>query len=117
MTTDENCLFCKIVAGDIPAETVYEDEKCLAFRDINPQAPEHILLIPRKHIPRLDEAEESDRDLLGHMMLAVGAIARQQGIVNPGFRTVINCGDGGGQEVYHIHIHIMGGRRLTWPPG
>lgn len=117
MKTDPDCLFCKIIAGDIPADKVYEDDLCLAFRDINPQAPTHILLIPKTHIPRIDEATEVDKELMGHLTLVVGKIAAQEGIAESGFRTVINSGRQSGQEVFHIHFHILGGRSLTWPPG
>ena len=117
MHKDPDCLFCKIVAGDIPADKVYEDGACVAFRDINPQAPTHILVVPREHIPRLDAVEEDHRTLLGHLLERVAHLAREQGLTNEGFRTVVNCGPGAGQEVSHIHVHLLGGRTFRWPPG
>jgi histidine triad (HIT) family protein len=117
MRTDENCLFCKIIKGEIPSEKVYEDDRVLAFKDINPQAPTHILLIPKDHIARIDEVTESDRDLMGYLMEMVAVIAKQEGLSEQGFRTVINCGESSGQEVFHIHLHIMGGRSFSWPAG
>jgi histidine triad (HIT) family protein len=117
MRTDENCLFCKIIKGEIPSEKVYEDDRVLAFKDINPQAPTHILLIPKEHIPRIDEVTEADRDLMGYLMETVAVIAKQEGLSEQGFRTVINCGKNSGQEVFHIHLHIMGGRSFSWPAG
>ena len=117
MQQDADCLFCKIVAGEIPSERVYEDEQCIAFRDINPQAPTHLLLIPRTHIARLDEAGGAEAALLGHLFSRVGVIARQEGFAESGFRTVVNSGAGAGQEVFHLHIHLLAGRSFTWPPG
>ena len=113
----EDCLFCKIAAGEIPSDEVYSDENFYAFRDINPAAPTHILVIPRKHIARITDAEENDRDALGGLMLAANSIARQEGLVDKGLRYVINTNEDGGQTVYHIHLHILGGRQMTWPPG
>ena len=109
-------LFSKIISREIPADIVYEDEHCLAFRDINPQAPTHVLLIPKKEIPRLADATVEDQALLGHMMLAAGKIARQLGI-GDAFRLVTNNGAEAGQSVFHLHLHILGGRSLSWPPG
>jgi histidine triad (HIT) family protein len=117
MATSEDCIFCKIVAGEIPAAKVYEDERALAFSDINPQAPTHALVIPRAHIASLNEAEESDAALLGHLLLVAARVAREAGHAEGGFRTVINTGPGAGQTVFHVHVHVLGGRRLTWPPG
>ena len=113
--SDKTCVFCRIIAGEIPAQKVYEDSELLAFRDINPVAPVHILVVPRRHIPRLTDCGENDALLLGHLQLASSAIAKEQGL--EWFRTVYNCGDGAGQSVWHIHLHLLGGRRLTWPPG
>ncbi len=113
----EDCLFCKIAAGEIPSEEVYSDDEFYAFRDINPGAPTHCLVIPRKHIARIAEASPEDEGLLGRLLLRANAIAASEGIVEPGFRYVINCNDDGGQTVYHIHLHILGGRPLSWPPG
>jgi len=109
-------LFGKIITREIPADIVYEDEHCLAFRDINPQAPTHVLLIPKKEIPRLGDATVEDQALLGHMMLAAGKIARQLGI-GDAFRLVTNNGAEAGQSVFHLHLHIIGGRHMSWPPG
>lgn len=113
----EDCLFCKIIAGEIPSTEVYSDEKFYAFRDINPGAPTHILVIPKKHIARITEAEPGDAALLGEMVLCANEIAKAEGVAEPGFRYVINCNSDGGQSVYHIHLHILGGRALAWPPG
>jgi histidine triad (HIT) family protein len=109
-------IFAKIIDREIPADIVYEDDRCLAFRDINPQAPVHILLIPKKPIAKLVDSREEDRDLLGHLMLTAGAIAKDQG-VGDAFRLVVNNGAGAGQEVFHLHVHILAGRSFTWPPG
>lgn len=109
-------LFSKIIAREIPADIVYEDAYCLAFRDINPQAPTHVLLIPKQEIPRLADAGEADQDLLGHLLLAAGNVARQLG-VGDAFRLVVNNGAEAGQTVFHLHLHILAGRPLHWPPG
>lgn len=109
-------LFSKIIAREIPADIVYEDEHCLAFRDINPQAPTHVLLIPKQEIPRLADAQSSDQVLLGHLLLAASKVAQQLGI-GDAFRLVINNGAEAGQTVFHLHLHILGGRSLHWPPG
>ena len=110
-------LFEKICAGEIPADIVYQDDQCGCFRDIGPQAPTHLLLVPRKPIPRLSLADEGDAALLGHMMLAAGKIARSLGIDESGFRLVINNGPDAGEAVPHLHMHILAGRKLEWPPG
>jgi histidine triad (HIT) family protein len=109
-------LFGKIIKREIPAKIVYEDEECLAFHDVNPQAPTHVLLIPKKEIPRLADAAAEDRALLGHLMLVAGKIARDLGI-DDAFRLVVNNGAAAGQSVFHLHLHILAGRKLTWPPG
>ena len=113
----DDCLFCKIAAGDIPSDEVYSDDEFYAFRDIHPGAPTHCLIIPRKHIARITEASDEDAALLGRLMLRANEIARAEGIAEPGFRYVINCNEQGGQTVFHIHLHILGGRELSWPPG
>lgn len=113
----EKTLFEKIYDGDIPSDVVYKDEHCVCFRDIQPQAPVHLLLVPRKPIPRLAQAESGDAGLLAHLMLRVGQIAREQGIAETGFRVVINNGSDAGEAVPHLHIHILGGRAMQWPPG
>jgi histidine triad (HIT) family protein len=105
-------IFGKIVSGEIPSEFVYEDEHCVAINDIHPQAPVHVLVIPRKPIPRLSDAQDEDRELLGHLMLAVGKITDQLG-VSDGFRLVVNNGEGGGQTVFHLHLHILAGRSMS----
>ena len=114
---EQTCIFCKIVAGEITAQKVYEDERALAFRDINPQAPTHALVIPREHIPSLDAAGEPDEALLGHLVRVAAQVAHSEGHAEGGFRTVINNGADAGQTVFHIHVHVLAGRRLSWPPG
>lgn len=109
-------IFKKIIDGELPATIVYEDDRCLAFQDVNPQAPTHVLVIPRQEIPSLAEAAESDAGLLGHLLLVADKIARQEGLTN-GYRVAINVGDDGGQTVSHLHVHVLGGRHLDWPPG
>lgn len=110
-------IFGKIANGEVEADLVYEDEAVVAFRDLNPQAPVHILVIPRKPIPTLSDAEADDAELLGRLLLAAAKVAEQEGIAEQGYRTVINCKAGGGQTVYHLHVHLIGGRPLQWPPG
>lgn len=110
-------LFEKIIAREIPADIIHEDEKCIAIRDINPQAPVHFLVIPKKVIPRLGEAAEADAPILGHLLITVAKLAECQGLTKTGFRTVINHGTHGGETVPHLHVHVLGGRPLAWPPG
>lgn len=110
-------LFEKICQGEIPADIVYQDEFCVCFRDIAPQAPTHLLLVPRKPVPCIGEATRADQELLGHMLLQVSHIARSAGISETGFRVVMNNGHDGGEAVPHLHIHILGGRAMSWPPG
>ena len=112
-----DCLFCKIRDGEIPGEKVYENDDVMAFRDVSPQAPTHILIIPNKHIPTINDLEDEDADVLGKMMLAAQDIAVYEGIAEDGYRLVLNCNEGAGQTVFHIHMHLLGGRALTWPPG
>jgi histidine triad (HIT) family protein len=111
------CLFCRIAAEEIPSKCVYSDDHVYAFHDINPAAPTHILVIPRKHLSSVCDAETEDETLMGKLLLAGQQIAKDQGLAGDGFRLVINTGDKGGQTVHHIHLHILGGRQLTWPPG
>ena len=111
-----DCLFCRIVQGEIPARKVYEDEHTFAFEDINPQAPTHVLVIPRKHIRGLKEAQAEDAELVGRLHLVAATIGRQRGIED-GYRTVLNVGPKSGQSVFHMHVHLIGGRDLRWPPG
>jgi len=109
-------LFSKIIQGEIPADIVYEDDVCLCFKDVNPQAPIHLLLIPKKPLPKLADAAQADQSLLGHLLLKAGDIARQQGC-GDAFRLVVNNGEGAGQTVFHLHLHILAGRPMGWPPG
>ncbi|MCH7742151.1 MAG: histidine triad nucleotide-binding protein [Proteobacteria bacterium] len=109
----EDCLFCKIISKDIPADIVYEDDKVLAFRDINPQAPIHILIIPHKHISTINDATTDDQELLGYMILTAARIAKDNGVAESGYRLVVNCNAQGGQTVFHVHLHILAGRQLT----
>ena len=109
-------LFSKIITRQIPADIVYEDELCLAFRDINPQAPVHILIIPKNPIPKVIDATEADKDLLGHLLIVAGKIAKNEGH-EEAFRLVINNGENAGQSVFHLHVHILAGRNFNWPPG
>jgi len=110
-------IFKKIIDREIPADIVYEDERCLAFRDISPQAPTHVLLIPKKEIPSVEQLDQEDAQLLGHMWLVLRDLARELGVAEDGYRIVVNCGNDGGQEVDHLHFHLLGGRPLRWPPG
>ena len=112
-----SCLFCKIVAGQIPAETVFENDRVLAFRDINPAAPTHILVIPKKHIATMNDATADDMSLLGEMMLVARDIANREEVDEDGFRLTLNTNRHGGQSVYHIHLHLLAGRQMSWPPG
>jgi len=111
------CLFCRIAAKEIPATIVFEDALCLAFDDINPVAPHHVLIIPRAHFATLDEIPASEAALLGHMMTVATRIARDRGIGKSGYRVVVNCQAAAGQSVFHVHLHLMGGRPFHWPPG
>lgn len=110
-------LFEKIIAREIPADIVYEDDLCLCFRDISPQAPVHLLLIPKKPVVRIAATSTDDQELLGHLLLKVGEIARQEGYAEDGFRVIINNGPHGGEAVPHLHLHLLAGRQLQWPPG
>jgi histidine triad (HIT) family protein len=111
------CLFCKIIDGKIPANKVFENEQVVAFRDLNPQAPTHLLVIPRRHIATLNDLQSSDATLVGEMMLAATQIAAMENLAENGYRVVMNCNHDGGQSVYHIHLHLLGGRYMKWPPG
>jgi histidine triad (HIT) family protein len=115
MTVADDCLFCRIVRKEIPAKLVAEDEHCVAFRDINPQAPVHVLVIPRAHVPSLNQA--TDAAMIGRLSLMAADIARSEGVAESGYRTVINTNAGAGQTVFHVHLHLLGGRALHWPPG
>jgi len=111
------CVFCQVAAHEKPARILYEDEHCIVFQDINPKAPVHLLVIPRKHITSLNDNLDDDKVLLGHMLTIVGRMAKEQGIDGTGYRTVINTNAEAGQTVFHLHIHILGGRVMRWPPG
>jgi histidine triad (HIT) family protein len=111
------CLFCGIAAGEIPAKIVFNDEKVVAFEDIKPQAPTHIIIIPRKHIPTVLDLDEEDRELVGHIHLVANQIAAEKSLTQNGFRLVTNCKKSAGQEIFHLHIHMLGGRDFGWPPG
>ena len=113
----DDCLFCKIVAGKIPADLLYEDDHVVAFKDINPQAPVHHLIIPKKHIATINNLDLEDEVIAGKLFLAAKAIAEKEGVAKHGYRTVMNCGESAGQTVFHIHMHLLAGRQLGWPPG
>lgn len=115
--SESSCLFCQIVAGEVPAELLHQDELCLVIRDTNPQAPTHFLLIPREHLESLDEASRQDEAMLGHLLRVAARQANEQGLAESGYRTVINTGAGAGQSVFHLHVHVLGGRPMNWPPG
>jgi histidine triad (HIT) family protein len=112
----DDCLFCKIIDGQINADIVYEDERAVAFRDINPQAPTHVLVIPRTHIETLNALETSDEAEVGHLFVVAKKVAEQEGLAERGYRTVINCNADAGQTVFHIHVHLVGGNPMGWPP-
>lgn len=112
-----NCLFCKIAQKEIPASVIFENDQLMAFHDIRPQAPTHLLVIPKRHIATLNDTHDNDRELLGNMILCAKSLAHTQGFSETGYRLVFNINSGGGQEVYHIHLHMLGGRQMTWPPG
>ena len=115
--TTADCLFCKIVREEIDADIVFENDNVLAFRDINPQAPTHILIIPRKHIATINDLAAEDAGLVGQLFLAAAAIARNEGIADDGYRVTMNCNPAAGQTVFHLHLHLLGGRQMNWPPG
>lgn len=112
-----DCVFCKIVAGEIPAKIVFEDDDVLAFEDLSPQAPQHVLVIPKKHIATLNDLTVEDAPVIGRMTRVAAQVARDRGFAENGYRTVMNCNQQGGQTVYHIHMHVLGGRGMSWPPG
>jgi len=114
---EPDCLFCEIIAGEIQAELIHQDERCVVIRDVNPQAPTHLLVIPRDHIESLDEASQKDEAMLGHLLRVAARVANDEGISEAGYRTVINTGAGAGQSVFHLHVHVLGGRPMHWPPG
>jgi histidine triad (HIT) family protein len=113
----EDCIFCKIIAGEIPSNVVLETKDVIVFRDLTPQAPVHLLAIPRQHIATINDLQDTDALQMGNLFLAAKAAAEKEGIAEEGYRTVMNCGEGAGQSVFHVHLHILGGRPLSWPPG
>ena len=113
----EKTIFKRIIDGEIPADIVHDDEHCLAFRDVSPQAPVHVLVIPKKEIPSVETIADEDAALIGHMWMVIRNVARQEGLAEGGYRVVVNCGKDGGQSVDHLHYHVLGGRALSWPPG
>jgi histidine triad (HIT) family protein len=112
-----DCIFCKIAGDEIPAKKVFEDEQVIAFEDVNPVAPVHVLIIPKKHIETLNDATDADTRILGRLLTCAKEIAHEKGLSEAGYRTVLNCGSGAGQSVFHIHLHVLGGRAFHWPPG
>jgi len=112
-----DCIFCKIISGEIDSDKLYDDEDLVAFNDISPQAPTHILIVPKKHIPTILDLEDADRSLVGKVYLVAKQLARERGLDESGYRVVVNCLEGAGQAVFHIHFHLLGGRELGWPPG
>ncbi|MBC8174423.1 MAG: histidine triad nucleotide-binding protein [Candidatus Marinimicrobia bacterium] len=112
-----DCLFCKIVKKEIPSDIIFETDTLMAFKDINPQAPHHILIIPKNHITTVNDLDERDSELIGELVLAAKDLAKELEIAEPGYRLLFNCNADGGQDVFHIHLHLLGGRKMTWPPG
>ncbi len=112
-----DCLFCKILAGEIPADIIYESDTAIAFRDINPRAPTHVLIIPREHISTINDIDPAHEALIGSLYSVARAIAAEEGVANEGYRVVMNCNEGAGQSVFHVHLHLLGGRLFDWPPG
>jgi histidine triad (HIT) family protein len=115
--SETDCLFCRILAGTAAADVVYQDNRCVVIRDVNPQAPTHLLVIPREHLDSLDDASQKDELLLGHLLRISARVANEHRLTESGYRTVLNTGQGAGQSVFHLHVHVLGGRELTWPPG
>jgi histidine triad (HIT) family protein len=112
-----DCIFCKIIKGEIPSKKVYEDKEIFAFEDINPKAPIHILIIPKRHIDKSLDVKEEDKELIGSIFMTANRLAKEKGIAESGFRLVVNCNRDSGQDVFHVHFHLLGGRRMKWPPG
>ena len=114
---EDNCLFCRLINGEVAADVLYQDARAVAIRDINPQAPVHALVIPKEHVESLDDIGQRDEALMGHLMRVASRVANDHGLAESGYRTVVNTGAGAGQSVFHLHVHVLGGRDLTWPPG
>jgi len=114
---EENCIFCQIIAGERPGEILYQDDQLIAVQDTNPQAPTHVLIIPREHMESLNDAAQSDEALLGYLLRVTAKVGNQLGLADDGYRVVVNTGPNAGQSVYHLHIHLLGGRPMKWPPG
>jgi histidine triad (HIT) family protein len=114
---EKSCLFCRVIAGEIPGDLLHQDEHCIVIRDINPQAPTHLLVIPREHLESLNDASQKDEPLVGHLLRVGARMANSQGHADDGFRSVINTGAGAGQSVFHLHVHVLAGRTFNWPPG
>jgi len=115
--SEQSCLFCKVISGDVSGDVVHRDDRCVVIRDINPQAPMHLLVIPLEHLESLDDASQRDEALLGHLLRVAAKVTNDQGQAENGYRTVINTGAGAGQSVFHLHVHVLAGRSLSWPPG
>ncbi len=114
---EDNCLFCRLINGEVAADVLYQDARAVAIRDANPQAPVHALVLPKEHVESLDDIGQRDEALMGHLMRVASRVANQQGLAETGYRTVVNTGAGAGQSVFHLHVHVLGGRELAWPPG
>lgn len=115
--SEQHCLFCKIISGDVPADIVYQSDMAIAFRDINPQAPTHIVIIPRQHIATINDLAPGDESIVGGLFAAARQLAAEEGMADEGYRVVMNCNAAAGQTVFHIHLHLLGGRQMRWPPG
>lgn len=115
--SEQNCLFCSMITKEIPADFVHQDDRAVVVRDINPQAPTHLLVLPVEHLDSLEEAGKKDEQLLGHLLRVAARVANDEGLAESGYRTVINTGAGAGQSVFHLHVHVLGGRPMSWPPG
>ena len=114
---EDNCIFCRMINGEAAADVLYQDARAVAIRDINPQAPVHALVIPKEHVESLDDIGQRDEALMGHLMRVASRVANEHGLAESGYRTVVNTGAGAGQSVFHLHVHVLGGRDLAWPPG
>lgn len=115
--SEQSCLFCRMITKEVPADFVHRDDRLVVIRDINPQAPTHLLVIPVEHLESLDDASQKDEELLGHLLRVAARVANDEGLGESGYRTVINTGAGAGQSVFHVHVHVLGGRVMNWPPG